>query len=391
MPVKNSIMRVENFTCFLIPAIILIGFLFSTPAQASDLESHILDYFPFAVNNNYNSFNGINAGFSNLRLQADNPFGSKYDRSLFAENNVGSYSTLSTEIGPLPNNGFSVSWWYRWNAYSGTGNIEVLDNDQNLLLGAYLGVDDNIIYFPTGSDGINWSEYNITSAEMGDGAWHQFMLTSNGSDIKLYFDGQEKASGAFNQSINYASKGIKHIYLSGSGDKSFDEIIFWDKYLTADEAAEIYNHGSFYNYPSESSVVNLTKSQIQNSIIDAFPFNSQYAFNSIKGLNNGFSWLGGTNDNPFSIPNDWSIETDNNQGANLYSQMSEDTQPISGSGFSTSWWFKWTNYSGSLKVDVRDQNNNSLFSGYWGQLKMKCFRRMVAVEYFGKSIILAPK
>jgi hypothetical protein len=179
---KAGVLSQVFFSVLFIPAI-LAGFLLAAPVHASDLDNYILDIFPLAVDDNFNALSGLDAGFSNLQLRGDNPFGNKYDRSLWAGNNQTNIpSALPASIGPISGNGFSVSWWYRWNDFSGSGNIDILDGNQKNLLGAYLGLSYNTVKIPEGAGSVIWDKYNLTSEEMGDGRWHQFILSS---DVRL--------------------------------------------------------------------------------------------------------------------------------------------------------------------------------------------------------------
>jgi pimeloyl-ACP methyl ester carboxylesterase len=117
-----------------------------------------------------------------------------------------------------------------------------------------LGAVENEMFPPNGSGGIFWQKYNLSTQVMGDGNWHQFIATSNGQDVSVYLDGQDMANGTLNNTINYQDRAIRYLWFSGMGQKSFDEIVFWDKYITPSDAELIYNNGSIATIPSLSNL-----------------------------------------------------------------------------------------------------------------------------------------
>jgi len=141
---------------------------------------------------------------------------------------------------------------------------------------ASTGTRDDV-YFRVGTDAISpgtrWrpasTDYNLdpssyTSTNNDDGNWHHYvyMLYNNGSSrgtIEVYYDGVQIGTTS-HASQPFAFKALTKLYVgahfnnfSGSISPyltgSIDELGIWDKKLSTDEIAELYNSGAGLAYP----------------------------------------------------------------------------------------------------------------------------------------------
>jgi hypothetical protein len=103
---------------------------------------------------------------------------------------------------------------------------------------------------------LRWAVYDGTasaSTNLADGVWHQFAFVLDGSttqDIQFYIDGQPDAPGSVqSQTIDTKDTGQTPC-LGGRFDRDtdifpgdLDEIAVWDRALTSDEVARLYQRG----------------------------------------------------------------------------------------------------------------------------------------------------
>ena len=97
--------------------------------------------------------------------------------------------------------------------------------------------------------GVNgWAENIISDTSVTSGAWHHIALTANGSDVILYIDNVQKGSSgrsAISSTTNPFSMGdTPGFSVPTAFNGLIDEVQIFNRALSADEIADIYNAGS---------------------------------------------------------------------------------------------------------------------------------------------------
>lgn len=99
-------------------------------------------------------------------------------------------------------NSYTFSWWGKYSSYS-SHMMWGFSNGNRLNL--YMCGN---FYWNTG-DGTN-NPFNVSAATYGDGQWHHFAVTGDGTTVKLYIDGEFKANAKTYKGITGTS-----IYMNG--------------------------------------------------------------------------------------------------------------------------------------------------------------------------------
>ena len=246
-----------------------------------NIKDYILDGFPAAVNNIYDSFKGVTNSLDTLSLQSDNPFSDEYDRSFHIANNEIGSEPMSVDIGPISENGFAMSWWQKGvligHIYT-LSDLKIIakDEDQNTLLGAKMGRNSSSVYSPAGSEGMNWNYNNIDKNQISDYSWHQIILTSDGINLSVFVDGVKKAEATLNNTIDFTGKNIRYLSIAESwiGHVNYinlDEIMFWDKHVTENDAQMIFESDSLVDeYYKEDQIIDVAVILAEPSDIEYF-------------------------------------------------------------------------------------------------------------------------
>lgn len=89
--------------------------------------------------------------------------------------------------------------------------------------------------------------------DLQDGDWHHMVATFDGTDSKIYVDGDEKATAARGGTLDNINKAIYISSRNGAGaefiDGLADEISFWNRALDPAEILLLYNAGDGLPYP----------------------------------------------------------------------------------------------------------------------------------------------
>ena len=160
-------------------------------------------------------------------------------------------SHISTTIAPTGyTNSYTFSWWGKYTNYSGH-MMWGFSNGNRLNL--YMSSGN--FYWNTG-DGSN-NPFNVSAATYGDGSWHHFAISGDGTTTKLYIDGEFKANAKTYKGITGTS-----LYFNGwdSGTSynfngSLSDFRLYSTVLSADDIKELYNsvahidkNGNIYGY-----------------------------------------------------------------------------------------------------------------------------------------------
>jgi len=231
------------------------------------------------------NFNGTN---ENVKIGTMGTFGSKADTSSVSFW-VKTTSSVSGFAFGFRNNTTNQIYYCGMNTNqtqgtaSGKINMTIRDADSKLLQGALTTAD------ATWRNG-NWHFITITV----DGANDTIVITIDNSSKAISYNATGTPIG-FDNFITY-DMAIGSRNDNGTGSKWFagdiDELIFWDKILTAQDKTDLYNSGSGLAYPFTTG----TKTQINIGddwkAIDAMQINIGDTWKAVAGaqVNIGDSW-----------------------------------------------------------------------------------------------------
>ena len=92
------------------------------------------------------------------------------------------------------------------------------------------------VYFYTSASGGVWSGYNLTI-----GVWEYLVVTYDGTNVKIYINGDEKVSSA--ETLDIGATGYKiGLFRAEASDGQEDEVRIYDKALTASEVKALYDN-----------------------------------------------------------------------------------------------------------------------------------------------------
>ncbi len=183
----------------------------------------------------------------------------------------------SNSLSPSITNQFTISTWVKFsdNSFVGEGSTRDYVN----FLGK--GMANNHEYTfrqfnsssQNGNNRISFSLYNLagtTKANVGfnepivEGQWIHLLAVYNGNELKIWKNGVLKDTDAVNTQVSLGN-GIAPLNLgTRDGNKyfkgSFDELMIYDRALTASQIVSIYNAG--LSSPPNSSVSQISSNQL---------------------------------------------------------------------------------------------------------------------------------
>ena len=140
---------------------------------------------------------------------------------------------------PRPNgyaNSYTFSWWGKYTNYSSHMMWGFANGNR---LNLYMSGGN--FYWNTG-DGNN-NPFNVSAATYGDGSWHHFAISGDGTTTKLYIDGEFKANAKTYKGVTGTS-----LYFNGWDSStsynfsgSLSDFRLYATALSAEQVAELYN------------------------------------------------------------------------------------------------------------------------------------------------------
>lgn len=107
----------------------------------------------------------------------------------------------------------------------------------------------------------------IRRYDCGDltGGWHHMVATYDGSNVKLYIDGDKKdtiadASGITNPNTYFGVGRVEQWGTNHDFDGLIDEVGIWSRALDDDEVTALYNSGNGLPYPFTNMKINISDS-----------------------------------------------------------------------------------------------------------------------------------
>lgn len=245
----------------------------------------LVGYWPFSGNANDLSGNGNNGTvvsglLSNDRLGNAN--------SSYYLNGQTDYITVPAVSNMFPNR-LTLSVWVKIPSnYTGNNGIGPIIRAR--LFGYILWFDSsngsiiNILHHNSSTTTTTNTQSNIN-----DNKWHQIVVTFDGTNNKLYLDGQMISSVATTSQSNlyYVSDGAVTFGRDGNNSSSatalyqgwIDDIGIWNRALTQSEILEIYNGVTY------SNTCNAVSGSLVNGLKAYYPFCGNANDQSGNGLN----------------------------------------------------------------------------------------------------------
>jgi hypothetical protein len=170
------------------------------------------------------------------------------------------YVDCGNDSSLQPTDEFSVSAWFKTDVVGDSGRnfvfskvffrLDIRETSGRLEFAVYRSTGQGtFVYTPSGTS-------------YSDGNWHHVVATFKKSDInryKIYVDGALKAEATGYNNNVYASSHAFQIGVNNGAnymDGNIDEVAFWDKALSASEAADVYNGGVPGDLSSMSNLTN---------------------------------------------------------------------------------------------------------------------------------------
>jgi hypothetical protein len=169
-----------------------------------------------------------------------------------------------TELNFADTDAFSISVWIKTTDTFGMVVAKQLDSAP--FTGWRWGVDNGKSSIEMASGSSNFIRRETTSTGLGDGFWHNIVITYSGSGtaagVNLYIDDtlQGMATTSDNLSGTIASAATFKVGVRGPSSGQYagnvDEVSVWDKALSGSEITDIYNSGTPSDLAEHSASAN---------------------------------------------------------------------------------------------------------------------------------------
>ena len=165
----------------------------------------------------------------------------------FNNNGMITISSGGTASLGLPTAAISVSCWVKTNASDDWGGfVGLIQDNGSFEKGWLLGTRYNKFSFALATEGpLNYLSANST---FNLGEWYHVVGTFNGTDQKLYVNGELLATAQMSGEIAYPTTGWFQIGAYKDDDEFFghngslSDVIIWEKAITEDDAINLYNN-----------------------------------------------------------------------------------------------------------------------------------------------------
>ena len=200
----------------------------------ANLQSDLIAFYPFnngSLNdesgNNNNLLNNTSANSTTDRNGNINcAFNFNSSNNEFLEYNN------PTFLDDLPQNNFSISFWYKANNDIGYSQFIHRNGVQNYGQWYVEFVDE---FFAFGANGANGSGHHISFLD-----WEHIVLTVSGTNLNFYKNGvlesQQSNQSSTNPTVNQGD-----LFIGKSLDGQMDDIIIYDKELNPMEISGLFN------------------------------------------------------------------------------------------------------------------------------------------------------
>lgn len=171
-------------------------------------------------------------------------------RSLSFDGTDDSLDVASTSDYAFGTSGFSIGFWFNpvGTNNSSTFGVNIFDmragsvfEDRPSLWMSSVGAGSIIKYFVRG-----YRPPSGATATINPGTWYHLLITNDGSNTRLYLDGNTTPISTGSDSTNYIAAGLR---IGGYSNNNYyyngliDEFAIWNATLSGDDANAIYNSG----------------------------------------------------------------------------------------------------------------------------------------------------
>ena len=191
----------------------------------------------------------------------------KYGSALYFDG-TGDYVDLGTTNVLCPLN-FSVELWMKPSSFVGSNPSTAFSKWDVSNTGFFLRKANSAtpyyFYIGDGSGGWGTGYIAIDTGTMTEEQWHHVIGTYNGSKLILYVDGAQVSSYDWNKYTCSTAKFYVGTYgpdISQVFQGAIDEVIMYNRSLSADEVAFNYN-SNLYKYNSTNFVLEINKTNLE--------------------------------------------------------------------------------------------------------------------------------
>lgn len=230
------------------------GEYFSATNPADSINrANLTVYYSFNKNTVANDTVSDGSGSNNNGVLKNAPTlgGGVYDEAINFENSKNQYIEVANGAGLNAANEGSIAMWVKWNgAQAKSGKVfgpVVSRQEDNVFSNYILGLSAS----DPNNAKIVWQPYDDTNfaivgnTTVGDGVWHQVVVTFKSGEHFLYVDGKEDGTG--NTVGNFADRPAVPVqigrWLAGA-NASIDDILFYKRILTRQEVSALFNSAS---------------------------------------------------------------------------------------------------------------------------------------------------
>jgi len=168
----------------------------------------------------------------------------------FIDANNEYFSIASGSANSMGNaSSFSLSVWLKLTSTSSNQDIvEMWDTGQRKFYLMYYAGSTNLRYY-TSNNGSASTYVTSGLTTISSGTWYNIIITSSGSDRRLYLNNADVTTGT--SGVTIASTSTSSFTVGGAGvlGGTISELAYWTKVLSSDERASVYNSGAGITYP----------------------------------------------------------------------------------------------------------------------------------------------
>lgn len=245
---------------------LFLNFLFANAQVPSYVPTNgLVGYWPFNGNANDDSGNGNNGTMNGATLTTDR-FGNNNSAYNFVKAN-NNYITMNNTVGNFGTSDFSISAWY-----SSTDNISshIINKRFSQSWGNYWELTKFLFGINDTNNNSNYNVINNNQAQSTN-TWYNITITRNATSLKYYINGllyQTITTTVINNISNTSNLVIGAVLtpLNGvlqSHDGKIDDIGIWNRALTPQEIANLYNS---CNTPAPSGNLTQNDSNLTSNV-----------------------------------------------------------------------------------------------------------------------------
>ena len=216
----------------------------------SNLQNGLVGYWPFNGNANDVSGNGNNGTVNGATLTIDR-FGNS--NGAYSFDNLSDVISMTNIFPSLNNYSKTISVWLKFPIQYNYSSLALVKNGTAYSTGFDLAIDQNnsaygdnnyLVVFLAGNGGA--ITFISNQSELGN--WANLVAIYNGSEIKLYLNGNLKASQPFTGNLNCTDSNIYFgLWDNPSApevvSRQLDDVAIYNRELSPQEIAQLYTQG----------------------------------------------------------------------------------------------------------------------------------------------------